>query len=70
MPKSFLYIIIVWSVVCASGLGVFLFQVYGPSIAIEPTYSTAAVAVTVAFWVIGWALPAAVLVIRGRKQKG
>lgn len=70
MPKSFLYIIIVWSVACASGLGVFLFQVFGPSIAIEPAYSTAAVAVTVAFWVIAWALPVAILAIRGRRQKG
>ena len=70
MPKPFLYIIIVWSIVCASGLGVFLFQVFGPSIAIEPTYSTAAVAVTIAFWVIAWALPVAILKIRGRRQKG
>ncbi|MHB9112243.1 MAG: hypothetical protein ACYC4D_06410 [Thermoleophilia bacterium] len=70
MPKPFLYIIIVWSVVCASGLGVFLFQVFGPAIAIEPTYSIAAVAVTVAFWVIVWALPVAIMVIRGRRQKG
>ncbi|MBI5869711.1 MAG: hypothetical protein HZB44_01955 [Actinobacteria bacterium] len=70
MPKPFLYIIIVWSIVCASGLGVFLFQVFGPSIVIEPTYSTAAVVVTVVFWVIAWALPVAILVIRGRRQKG
>jgi hypothetical protein len=48
---------------------VFLFQVFGPSIVIEPI-SAAAVAVTVAFWVIAWALPVAIIAIRGRRQKG
>lgn len=67
MQKPYLYIIIVWSIVCVSGLGVFLFQVFGPSIFIEPVYSTAAVAVTVVFWVIAWAMPVAILAIRGRR---
>ena len=70
MPKPFLYIIIVWSVVCASGLGIFLFQVFGPSIVIEPTDSSATVAVTVGFWMIAWALPVTILMVRGRRQKG
>lgn len=70
MPKVFLYTIIVWSIVCASGLGVFLFQAYGPPIFIGPAYSTAAVAVTAVFWVIAWAMPVGILAILGRRQKG
>jgi len=70
LPKPYLYIIIVWTIVCASGLGVFLFQVFGPSIFIEPAYSNAAVAATIVFWVIAWALPVAVLAMLGRRQKG
>lgn len=70
MPKLFLYIIIVWSIICASGLGIFLFQVFGPSIYAEPVYDAAEVAVTAVFWVIAWAIPVAILAMRGRRQKG
>lgn len=65
-----MYIIIVWSIVCASGLGVFLFQAFGPSIYVEPSYSTAEITVTGVFWVIAWAIPVTILAIRGRRQKG
>ena len=69
MPKIYQYIIIVWSVACASGLGIFLFQVYGPRITNEPQYSAADVAVTALFWLIVWAAPVVFLAIRGRGRK-
>ena len=66
MPKIYLYLIIVWSLACASGLGIFLFQVFGPKITNEPAYSGAALAITVGFWVVAWAVPSAIITHRGR----
>lgn len=69
MPKTYLYLIIVWTLVCVSGLGIFLFQTFGPRIPVEPDYTGAALAAAVFFWVIAWAIPVGVLFFRGRRQK-
>lgn len=69
MPKIYLYLILVWSVVCASGLGIFLFQNFGPRISDEPDYGGGALAVTIFFWLIVWAAPSIILAVRGRRQK-
>jgi len=69
MPKLYRYLVIVWSVVCASGLAIFLFQVYGPRITNEPQYSVADVAASALILFIAWAVPVAILAIRGRRQE-
>ncbi|MHB8858498.1 MAG: hypothetical protein ACYC6Z_03300 [Thermoleophilia bacterium] len=69
MPRTYLYLILVWSLVCASGLGIFLFQTFGPRIDVEADYTGLGLAVAVAFWVLAWALPVSVLFVRGRRQK-
>jgi len=68
MAKIYQYLIGVWSVVCLSGLGIFLFQTFGPRVSPEPDYTGAALAVTVLFWVIAWAAPVSVLWVKGRRQ--
>ncbi len=70
IPKNYFYLIIVWSIVCASGLGIFLFQALGPALPDEPAYTGTALAITVIFWIIVWALPSAILFFRGRREKG
>jgi len=69
MPRTYLYLILVWSLVCASGLGIFLFQNFGPRIDNEPGYTGAALAVTVVFWLVAWAVPVIFAAVRGRRQK-
>ncbi len=69
MPNIYRYLIIVWSLACVSGLGIFLFQVFGPRITNEPAYSGFALAVTIGFWVVAWAGPTTILAVRGRREK-
>ncbi|MHB9054114.1 MAG: hypothetical protein ACYC5F_09075 [Thermoleophilia bacterium] len=69
MPRTYLYLILVWSLVCLSGLGIFLFQTFGPRIDVEAGYTGLGLAVAIGFWVVAWAIPVSVLYIRGRRQK-
>ena len=71
MHKAYVYLIIVWSLVCASGLAVFLFQVYGPSADIAgdtggPVMSSA---IAVGFWVLLWAVPVVILTFVRRRRE-
>ncbi len=74
MPKLYLYLIIVWSVICASGLGVFLLEVFGPSLSVDGSDSAAInPAVGIAFWLFLWVAPVTVITIVSRRhgqQKG
>ena len=69
MPKSFLYLILVWTIVILSGLGIFLFQMFGPRIDVEPDLTGAALVSAIAFFIVAWAIPVGVLVAVGRRQK-
>ncbi|RJQ45687.1 MAG: hypothetical protein C4534_04090 [Gaiellales bacterium] len=68
-PKLFYYLIAVWSVACASGLGIFLFEMYGPGSEVSATVNLENPLVTVGFWLVVWALPAAVLALAARRRK-
>lgn len=68
MPKPFLYLIIVWSLVCVSGLGIFLFQLMGPSITPQTGYDSRGLALALVFFALLWAAPVAVVSIKGRRQ--
>jgi hypothetical protein len=67
MAKSFLWLIIVWSVICASGLGIYLYQFFDPIIP-SPGRNTGDLALPVTFWVIAWLLPSLIMALAGRKR--
>jgi len=68
MAKPFLWLILVWTVVCASGLAVFLLQSHTPILPLPADdYSGSSTAIV--FWIIAWAVPSVILVIAGRRQK-
>ena len=58
--------IIVWSVVCLSGLVAFLFEMLGPGTG-DSSVDGAAIAVTLVFWAMVWFVPVAVLFFIGRR---
>ncbi|MCL6106637.1 MAG: hypothetical protein M1309_04735 [Actinobacteria bacterium] len=64
--KNRIQLIIVWSVICLSGAGVFLFEAVGPgsdgSGAIFP------LAITIGFWVLLWLAPVGFLALFGRQR--
>lgn len=68
-PKLFRYLIIVWSVVCLSGLGIFLFEKYGPGSEVNMTAYLESPLLTVAFWFIVWMIPSAVMMLAARRQR-
>jgi hypothetical protein len=71
MSKSHFYLVLVWSLICASGLGIFLFQTFGPRIDIGGGDDGALnPAVAVGFWVFIWAAPVLVLTIVSRRREG
>ena len=57
--------IIVWSVVCLSGLAAFLFEMLGPGIGDSPVDSRD-IAVSLGFWVLAWLVPVLILLFWGR----
>ena len=59
-------LIIVWSVVCLSGLSAFLFEMLGPGTS-DSAVDSAAIAVTLVFWAVVWFVPVAVLFFIGRR---
>ncbi len=61
--------IVVWSVVCAAGLAIFLFQILGPGFQDEGA-GPPDVAVTVGFWVLVWFAPVLWLFLKGRGHSG
>ncbi|MHB0914720.1 MAG: hypothetical protein ACYC5A_05160 [Thermoleophilia bacterium] len=67
-PKLFTYLIIVWAVVCFSGLGVFLFELYGPGSDLNSPANQQNPMVTAVFWLIMWLAPTVVMVIAARRQ--
>ncbi|MHB0866349.1 MAG: hypothetical protein ACYC29_01765 [Thermoleophilia bacterium] len=69
MPKFFKNLILVWTVVCASGLGIFLFQIYGPALEPQTTYEGTGVAMSVGFFVFLWLVPVGIMTVAGRRRK-
>jgi len=66
--KTLLQLVIAWSVVCASGLGVFLFEIFGPRFSIgadEQPYASPLLAI--GFWIFLWAVPIAAIAIISRQ---
>ncbi len=72
MRKPYLYLIVVWSIICASGLAIFLFQIFGPSIDIAGDSSDTALSplVAVGFWIFLWAVPVLIITLMSRRQEG
>jgi len=70
MKKPFLYLILVWSLISASGLAAFLFEIYGPASIPAASDESINPAVAVVFWGIMWLIPVVVLTIAGRRRKG
>jgi hypothetical protein len=68
MPKPYFWLIIVWTIVCASGLAVFLFQIYRPILPVSDASS--GVGVAVGFWVLAWLAPTLIIAIAGRRRRG
>ena len=69
MPKVFLYLIIVWTLICVSGLGVFLFEMYGPGSDVNSPNQLESPVFTAGFWVFLWIVPVIVLIVLSRRQK-
>ncbi|MEW6020098.1 MAG: hypothetical protein AB1760_18730, partial [Pseudomonadota bacterium] len=69
MPKAHQILIIVWSLACVSGLGIFLFQIYGPAITPQTGYDGRGLTFAVSFFVFLWAVPVGVVYTLGRRQK-
>ncbi len=58
---------LVWTVVCISGLSIFLFQFYHPAL---PGYGgTSGVGITIVFWFLAWAVPMAAILFAGRRKE-
>lgn len=70
MQRAYIYLIIVWTVVCVSGLGVFLFEQYGPGSEAGMTQTLDSPLVTAGFWLFVWSVPATVLLFIGRRGGG
>jgi len=69
IPKFFQYLIIVWTVVCLSGLGIFLFELYGPQLTPQTAYQGTGVLTTLGFFLFLWGVPVGTLATIGRRQK-
>ncbi len=69
IPKFFQYLIIVWTVVCASGLGIFLFQIFGPQIEPQTAYDGTGVLTAVGFFIFLWVVPVGTMTFVGRRRK-
>jgi hypothetical protein len=68
-PKLFNYLIIVWLVICASGLGVFLFEMFGPGSDVNSPSNLQHPAITVGFWLFLWLVPTIIMEIARRRQE-
>lgn len=69
-PKLFTYLIVVWTIVCFSGLGIFLFELYGPGSDLNaPAAYPQSPLITAGFWLMMWLLPTIVMVIAARRQE-
>ncbi|MBE0428558.1 MAG: hypothetical protein IBX61_01645 [Thermoleophilia bacterium] len=69
MSKSHQNLIIVWSVVCASGLGIFLFQIFTPAVPPQTGYDSGKLALAIGFFFLLWSVPAGLIWAAGRRQK-
>lgn len=69
MPKPYRLLIVIWTLVCASGLAVFLFQVFYPVIPIAAEEKSVPFE-ALAYWFIIWIVPVIILVAAGRRHKG
>lgn len=69
IPRFFQYLILVWSVICVSGLGIFLFQIFGPQITPQTAYEGTGLLTAVGFFIFLWAVPVGTLAAIGRRQK-
>lgn len=68
MPKIFQTLIIVWTLVCLSGLGIFLFQIFGPSIVPQTGYDNRSLTLAIIFFGFLWLIPVAIIVVAGRRH--
>lgn len=68
MAKHIFWLIIIWSVICASGLAIYLFQVFKP---IMPGTSVDSfdIGSAIGFWILVWALPVGLLAYIGRRKR-
>lgn len=67
MARPFFWLIVVWSIICASGLAVYLLQAYMPIIP-ETAEGQPSMGVSVAFWIIAWIVPTLMLAYSGRRK--
>ena len=67
LQAAFRYLIVIWSLVCASGLIVFLFQALGPSIYPQTGYDTGKIAMAAGFFLFLWLAPVAILLLAGSR---
>ncbi len=67
MAKPFFWLIIVWSVICASGLAIYLLQAYRPVIPGD-TGDFFDISTAAGFWLFVWVVPTAILAIAGRRK--
>lgn len=68
-PKLLNYLIIVWSVVCLSGLAIFMFETYGPGSDVNSPAYLESPLVTIGFWLAVWIMPTIILVLAARRHK-
>ncbi len=67
MAKPYLWLIIVWSLVCASGLAIYLYQFFNPIIPV-PGQQVGDLAAPLAYWAIVWTVPVVILALQGRRR--
>lgn len=67
MAKPFFWLIIIWSIICASGLGIYLLQVYKPIIP-GTSGDFFDISSAIGFWIFVWIVPAGLLAFIGRRK--
>jgi hypothetical protein len=65
----FRLLILIWSLACVSGLGIFLFQIFGPSLVPQTGYDGRGITLAIAFFAFLWIVPVGVIAAVGRRQR-
>lgn len=67
-PKLIRYLILVWTIVCFSGMAVFLFEMYGPGSEVNSNAYLESPLTTIGFLMVMWLVPTVVLLIVALRQ--